>query len=137
MASRHLAQDGEGQPAGMGRGVDADGVVEGVPDQWLGAAEQGRPQELGAQGAWRHRVVVFVDDFGDDEVFIQVETAAGLELGGDLCGLGGGVLIERVLAPGLVDICPSWAVRTSEEVNTRSGLIVSRPASCSTRAGRL
>ena len=77
----------------------ADAVVQLVPDQRERAAEQDRDQEAVPEHALRHGAVVGIHDLDDQEVLVQVQTAACLALGGDPGGLRRGVVVHDPGAP--------------------------------------
>ena len=55
-------------------------VAHLIPDQRLSPAEQDRDEDLGSERPRRHWSVRLVDDFGDDEVLVEVKPVVLLAL---------------------------------------------------------
>jgi hypothetical protein len=99
-AALDVRDDREGAPALAVRLGEADAVVQLVADERQGAAEEHRDEQLVAVASRLDRLVVAVDDLGDDLVPEEVQARVPVALGRDGPGLGRDVLVERLPAPG-------------------------------------
>jgi hypothetical protein len=111
-------------------------VADLVVNQWPGAAEEHGDQHFVAIHARRYRPVAFVDHFDDGEVLVEVQAGMPIALGGQHAGLGGGVLVEELLAPDFLDTPPRLIREDLRSGEHRAGGMWRCPARCSSTSLR-
>lgn len=106
-------------------------IADLVADQRERVVPQHRRQHFLPERARRHRPVVFIHDFEDHRVLVDMEPAVFLAFGCDYSGLGRSVGVEWLGSPRFLDLLARFFLEGFRVVVTVLGAIRSLPVRCS------